>query len=146
MQWFSPAQCVGYVALILGISAFLQRSDRKLKFILSLESVAYVVHFTLLGNPAAAMSAGVSAARTLASMKTRALWAAIVFTLASVILGMRYANSPAAWVPVIGTCIATIAFFTMSGLPMRLVVLCSTLCWLANNIMSHSIGGTVLEA
>ncbi|HEX8924916.1 MAG TPA: YgjV family protein, partial [Terriglobales bacterium] len=107
---------------------------------------AYVVHFSMLGNPAAAISAGVSAARTLASIKTRALWVAIAFVVASVVLGVRYANTPAGWLPVVGTCIATIAFFTMSGLPMRLVVLSSTLCWLANNIISHSIGGTALEA
>jgi hypothetical protein len=146
MQWLSPAQCVGYVAFVLGIAAFLQTIDRKLKFIISLESIAYVVHFGMLGNPAAAISAGVSAARTLVSIKTRALWVAIVFVLASIVLGIRYSTSPAGWIPVIGTCIATIAFFTTRGLPMRVVVLCSTLCWLANNIISHSIGGTALEA
>jgi len=146
MQWLSPAQCVGYVAFVLGIAAFIQTNDRKLKFLISLESVAYAVHFGMLGIPAAAMSAAVSAARNLISIKTRALWVAMLFLVASVILGLHYATSPLSWIPVIGTCIATVAFFMMSGLPMRLLLLTSTLCWLANNIVSHSIGGTALEA
>jgi len=33
----------------------------------------------------------------------------------------------------------------MRGIPMRLVLLVSTLLWLVNNIVSGSIGGTSLE-
>jgi hypothetical protein len=33
----------------------------------------------------------------------------------------------------------------MRGIPFRVVLLCSTLMWLANNIVTGSIGGTVLE-
>jgi hypothetical protein len=37
------------------------------------------------------------------------------------------------------------AIFTMRGVPFRCVLLVSTLLWLANNIISGSIGGTLLE-
>jgi hypothetical protein len=37
------------------------------------------------------------------------------------------------------------AIFTMKGVPFRCVLLASTLLWLANNIISGSIGGTLLE-
>jgi hypothetical protein len=33
----------------------------------------------------------------------------------------------------------------MQGIPFRVVLLSSTLLWLANNIITGSIGGTVLE-
>jgi hypothetical protein len=35
--------------------------------------------------------------------------------------------------------------FTMDGVPLRLVLLSSTFLWLANNVVSGSIGGTMLE-
>ncbi|HUO59895.1 MAG TPA: YgjV family protein [candidate division Zixibacteria bacterium] len=146
MQWLSPAQCVGYVAFVLGIIAFLQTNDRRLKILNALECVVYAVHFGMLGNASAAMSATLSTARNLASVKTRALWVAIFFIVANIALGFWFVKSPLGWIPVIGTCVATVAFFMMRGLPMRLMLLCSTLCWLANNIVSHSIGGTALEA
>jgi hypothetical protein len=31
IDWFSPAQCVGYVAFVLGVTAFLQKDDRRFK-------------------------------------------------------------------------------------------------------------------
>jgi hypothetical protein len=37
------------------------------------------------------------------------------------------------------------AIFTMRGVPFRCVLLAGTLLWLANNIISGSIGGTLLE-
>ena len=48
MVWstiFAPAQLVGYVALVLGILAFLQRCDTRLKVLVAAESIAYTVHF-----------------------------------------------------------------------------------------------------
>jgi hypothetical protein len=33
----------------------------------------------------------------------------------------------------------------MRGIPFRCVLLVSTLLWLANNVISRSIGGTILE-
>jgi hypothetical protein len=46
---------------------------------------------------------------------------------------------------VVGSSIATIAIFTMRGVPFRSVLLASTLLWLANNILTGSVGGTLLE-
>jgi hypothetical protein len=39
IAWFSPAQIVGYAALVLGVSAFLQKSDKRLKVLISCESL-----------------------------------------------------------------------------------------------------------
>jgi hypothetical protein len=54
-------------------------------------------------------------------------------------------HSRLGWLPIAGGCLATAALFLMRGIPMRVVLLASTLCWLANNILSGSIGGTMLE-
>jgi hypothetical protein len=53
IDWFSPAQCVGYVAFVLGVGCFLQSDDRRFKLFMAGECLAYIVHFALLGNPTA---------------------------------------------------------------------------------------------
>ena len=145
-SFYSPAQILGYVALILGIAAFLQKSDTRLKVLIACESIAYVVHFILLGNYPASGSALVSCLRNLTSIKSRApVWIA-VFLAINLILGAVFAKSVTGWLPITASCLATVAVFRMSGIPMRAVLLVCTLLWLVNNILSGSVGGTLLEA
>lgn len=146
MEFFSLSQCVGYIAFVLGVIAFIQKKDRPLKFYVGLESLAYTVHFFLLGNTPAAASALITSGRSFVAMKTRSLSLAIIVIIANVSVGFALAGHGTGWIPVIGSCIATYAVFTMRGIPMRLAILSSTFCWLANNIISGSIGGTLLEA
>ena len=146
MELFSLAQCVGYVAFVLGIAAFLQKVDRRLKFLIASESLAYCAHFALLGNSSASASALISCFRSFMSMKTRSPWLATVIIGVYMAAGIAFAKSGAGWLPVIGSAVATLAMFFMRGISMRLVLLSSTLMWLANNVISRSIGGTLLES
>ncbi|HET6436434.1 MAG TPA: YgjV family protein [Anaeromyxobacter sp.] len=142
----SPAQLVGYLAFVLGVTAFSQREDRRLKVFLTLECLAYVVHFVLLGNATAATSSGVSGCRTLLTLRFRSRRLALVFMATYLAVGALLARTPAAWLPAVGSCLATWALFTLNGVRMRLIMLVSTSLWLANNILSGSVGGTLLEA
>lgn len=142
----SPAQLLGFTALVLGIAAFLQKSDRRLKLLLVGESLAYVSHFVLLGAPSAASSAGVSGLRTLLSMRFRSSWLAAAAVAANVGLAAALGTHGTGWLPVVGSSLGTIAVFTLSGIPMRLVLLAATSCWLASNLLTGSMGGTLLEA
>jgi inner membrane protein len=146
MHPFSPAQVVGYVALVLGVSGFLQRDDRRLKLLVACECFVYVVHFTLLGRPPAASSALVSGVRTLLSVRFRSAWLAAASVAVNVGLAVALSTRGAGWIPVVGSSLGAIAVFTMRGVPMRLVLLASTSLWLANNVLSRSLGGTVLES
>lgn len=146
MHFFSIAQCVGYIAFVLGVSAFLQKSDSRLKALNASESLVYSVHFTLLGNPSAAACALISCIRSFLSLKVRSTSLAVLFIVINVGLGFVFAKGVAGWLPVMGSCLATLAIFLMRGVRMRMVLLMSTLLWLANNILSGSIGGTLLEA
>lgn len=145
MEFFSLSQWVGYVAFVLGVIAFFQKKDRPLKFYVGLESLTYTVHFSLLGNTTAAASALITSGRSFLAMKTSSLLVAVIVIIANVSVGIALAGSGAGWLPVIGSCISSYAVFTMKGVPMRLAILTSTFCWLANNIISGSIGGTLLE-
>jgi hypothetical protein len=145
MGLFSPAQLAGYIALALGITAFLQKSDDRFKFFNATQGLVYSLHFVLLGNLPASTSSLLSSLRSFLALRYRSWLLGAVIICANVGLGAVFARNKAGWLPVIGSSIATIAIFTMRGVPFRCVLLASTLLWLANNIISRSIGGTVLE-
>jgi hypothetical protein len=144
MRVLSPAQLVGYVAFVLGAAAFLQKSDRRLKFLNASQGVVYALHFLLLGNLPASGSSAISAVRSFLALRFRSLVLALAIVAAHLAVGVLFAHG-IGWLPVIGSSAATVAIFTMSGIRLRSVLLGCTLLWLVNNIASRSIGGTALE-
>jgi hypothetical protein len=145
MQWFSPAQCLGYVAFVLGVWAFLQKNDRRLKFLNASQCLVYCLHFLLLGNAAASATSLISAGRSFLALRTRSPLVAVLIAAINLSVGFAVAGHGPGWLTVIASCIATFAVFMMQGIPLRLVLLGCTMAWLANNILSGSIGGTALE-
>jgi len=145
IDWFSPAQCVGYVAFVLGVAAFLQKDDRRFKQCMAAECFAYIVHFALLGNPTAVASSTMSLIRSVLALRTRSLWVAFTIVAINIALGLHLATSAAAWLPLVASCIGTLALFLLRGVPMRVAMLCGTFLWVANNLVSGSVGGTALE-
>jgi hypothetical protein len=145
MQVFSPAQCFGYVAFVLGTTAFLQKKDKRLKFFNGVQSIAYAIHFAMLGAPPASASSAISSIRSLLSIKFRRPWLAVFFIVVNIAFGFVLVKRPVGWVPVFGSCAATYAVFCLKGIPMRIGFFVGTVCWLTNNIVTGSIGGTALE-
>jgi hypothetical protein len=136
---------VGYVALVLGVSAFLQRQDLRLKVLIVAECVVYAAHFALLGNPPAAVSALVTAARTGLSIRWRARWLAAASGALTILLALAVGTHGRGWIPVFGATVGGAAMFLLHGVALRLSLLVSTACWLTNDILSGSVGGTLLE-
>jgi len=145
LDWLSPAQCVGYLAFALGVGSFLQTSDRHFKLWMTGECLAYVGHFALLGNPTAVASSLVSTARSVLALHTRSPWVAFAVVAVNIALGAWLAKGPADWLPLGASCLGTLALFLLQGIPMRLLMLCGTGLWIANNLIVGSIGGTALE-
>ncbi len=146
MNVFSPAQIAGYAAFFLGVTAFLQKNDRRLKFFSASQSLVYCLHFLMLGNLPASASSLIASARSFLALKYRSLYVVSAVVLVNLAAGAAFARGAGAgWLPVIASCMGTIAIFTMEGVPLRSVLLVCTLMWLANNILSRSIGGTLLE-
>jgi hypothetical protein len=144
-DWFSPAQLFGYAAFVLGVGCFLQTDDRRFRWYMAGECLAYVVHFALLGNPTAMASSLISLTRSLISLRTRSKWVAVAVVAANVGFGLVIAEKPSDWLPLTASCLGTIALFMLQGIPMRLLMLCGTGLWIANNLIVGSIGGTALE-
>ena len=145
IDWFSPAQCVGYVAFVLGVGSFLQTDDRRFKLYMAGECVAYRAHFALLGNPTALASSAVSTVRTLLALRTKSYWVAAAVVLANIAFGLTIATRWTDWLPLVASCLGTLALFLLHGIRMRLVMLCGTGLWIANNLIAGSVGGTALE-
>ena len=146
MPIFSLAQSIGYVAFALGVTAFLQKKDRRLKSFNALQSIAYAVHFLLLNNAPASACSMLSACRSLLAHKSRSPWLAALMVGLNLAFGFYLVHTPLGWLPVFASCLGAVAFFVMTGITMRVALFICTLGWLTNNIVSGSIGGTALES
>ena len=145
LDWFSPAQCVGYIAFVLGVACAVQKDDRRFKLFMAAECLAYIVHFALLGDPTPVASTTMSLLRSVLALYTRSRWVAAGVVAMNLALGMSLATRPTDWLPLAASCVGTLALFLLRGVPMRLAMLCGTGLWIANNVVTGSIGGTALE-
>ncbi|CAN7589974.1 YgjV family protein [Massilia sp. LjRoot122] len=145
IDWFSPAQCVGYAAFVLGVSSFMQKDDRRFKLFMAAECLAYIIHFALLGRPTAVASSTMSLLRSVLSLYTRSKWVALLVIAANLALGLAFATRASDWLPLAASCIGTLALFLMEGVRMRVAMLCGTVLWIVNNVIAGSVGGTALE-
>jgi len=141
----SFAQALGIVSFLLGVICFYQKNDRKLKVTLAALHLNNIFHFLLLGAHTASFGAGLSLVRTGVALKTDSYWAALIFIVLTLVFGGWIAASPVDFFPILGSCIGTYATFCLKGIKMRIAFLCGALCWLGNNLIVGSIGGTLLE-
>ncbi len=142
----SIAQILGFFSFALGISTFYQKDDRRLKLQMVIFNLNHMLHFILLGAETAALSALLSAFRTVLSIKINSIKFAIFFIALSCASGTYMAETYLDFLPVIGTSIGTYALFMLKGIQMRYAFLLGAICWLANNIVVGSIGGMLLES
>lgn len=139
------AQVVGFLAYGLGMMTFYQRDDRRLKVVMFVQNLTYLLHFLLLGAHASVIGAGLSAARTGVSLFYRRWWLAFVFIAIGCVMTAFTAHTLREWLPMGGLTFGCIALFILHGVPMRVAFLCGSMCWLSNNILVGSIGGVMLE-
>jgi hypothetical protein len=83
--------------------------------------------------------------RSVLALRTRSVWVAVVIVAMNLALGVSLADRASAWLPLAASCLGTLALFLLQGVPMRLLMLCGTGLWIANNMISGSVGGTALE-
>ena len=140
------AQLVGFVSFALGIYAFYQKDDKKLKVIMMLFSLNHMLHYFLLGSIVSALSAMLATVRTGTAIYVSSTRVAVLFIIIGMASGIYLADSLSDLWSILGMCIGTYAVFVLKGIPMRIAFLIGAMCWLTNNILVGSIGGTLLEA
>ncbi len=143
---FSLAQCLGYVAFVLGVSAFLQRDDRRLKLLNAAQGLVYAVHFYMLGSLPLAGSAAVCALRSGTAAFVMRPWLAVPFVALNLAVGWRVAHTWVDWLPVAGFVIGTVSVFLLRGVPLRAGMFASSAVVMVAALLSGSIGGVALEA
>lgn len=140
------AQFIGFISFGLGIYSFYQKDDKKLKIMMAAFQFTNVIHFFLLGSLISAVSTLISVIRTGLALRTSSAYVAGFFIFISLISGFYLVDELVDILPIIGAILGTIAVFLLKGIKMRLTFLLGSLCWLTNNIIIGSIGGTMLEA
>ncbi|EGU32585.1 hypothetical protein VII00023_12216 [Vibrio ichthyoenteri ATCC 700023] len=139
------AQTFGLVSFALGLSTFYQKNDRRLKIVMLILNLNHLIHYLLMGSAVSALSALLSALRTATAIYVSSAWVALGFITISVGLGLSLADSIWDLWPILGTVIGTYSVFMLQGITMRLAFLAGATCWLINNVLIGSIGGTLLE-
>ena len=142
--WTLP-QLVGWGAFLFGMASFLQTSDHRFKQWMALECAAYVLHFVLLAQWTASASAAVSLGRSLAAVHYPYRAVGVVFMVMSLLCGAWLYTSWISWLPITASVLGTFALYFLSGIAMRMVMLCGSMLWLLHNYLVGSAGGTVLE-
>lgn len=139
------AQSLGILAWIMGLVAASQKQDTRLKSIYAAMCLVLCAHYTLMGAIVAAGSVFVTGIRNVVSIYSRSKYLSGLFLAAYLTIGYLTYKRP---IDILGTsavCLSTIAFFHLSGLKLRLLMLATCSLWLIHNAAIHSIGGTLLE-
>lgn len=139
------AQSFGFLSLALGILTFYQKDDKKLKILMIVFNINHLVHYILLGSIVSALGSLLSAIRTATAIHFSSKWIAALFITISLVSGVLLADHIWQMWPILGTIIGTYSVFLLKGIRLRVGFLFGSSCWLINNILVGSIGGTILE-
>ncbi len=171
LQWYI-AQAIGFFALLLGVSAFLQKSDLAFKRGMTIFCLVEAIHFFLLTAYSASFGCFVNGTRSFASSKTRSkavmtfflvfLWSVGCLSIASfdmTLIQQTYAeggtsglvhlfffDQPIKLFPLLGSTIGTIGLFLLSGIKLRIAVFICSFLWFVHNVAAISIGPSIMEA
>ncbi|MFB0974885.1 MAG: YgjV family protein [Tolumonas sp.] len=139
------AQSVGLIAFGIGISAFVQKNDHRLRLFLTMYCAVIGLHFFLMGSSTAAFAAWLSGIRSFVSSRTRHVAVMTFFLVLVWVLGIPNISQPIQWLTIIGTTLGTWALYREQGIRMRLLMLMGTICWVTHNFVIGSIGGAMIE-
>ena len=140
------AQLIGVLAFLIGVLAFWQKDDERFRIQMGIYCLVLAGHFALLGASVAAMNAVINGVRNCVSAKKKTRWMMVFFVLMILGLAVPRATVWYEYLTVLGSLATTWALFSIQGIPLRLVMLFSSCCWLVHNLLAGSIGGSMIEA
>ncbi len=139
------AQAIGMVAFAIGATAFLHSDGRRFRLHLMLFQLVLCSHFVMMGALVAAFGCGISAIRSYASTKTQSTGVMLFFIAMLWIMGLPQLEYSYELLTILGSSVATWALFKTQGIQMRLLVMFNSFCWVTNNLLLGSIGGSLME-
>ncbi|MDR1828928.1 MAG: YgjV family protein [Methylobacteriaceae bacterium] len=144
MVWSFP-QILGYIAFVVGVVAFSQKIDVRLKAVAALQGLILSVHFFLLDDFTAAFLMGVNVLRNISSIFTHSVWVALIFV--TIIIGGGYVTAEHwnSYMITAAQVASTLGLFLLSAVGLRAVFAVSSALWIINNFLTGSIGGVAIE-
>ncbi|OLQ96288.1 YgjV family protein [Vibrio panuliri] len=139
------AQAIGMVAFAIGATAFLHSDGRRFRLHLMLFQLVLCSHFVMMGALVAAFGCGIRAIRSYASTKTQSTGVMLFFIAMLWIMGLPQLEYSYELLTIFGSSVATWALFKTQGIQMRLLVMFNSFCWVTNNLLLGSIGGSLME-
>ena len=141
-------QAIGFVALILCIISYQSNRYRKLMSIRAASEFVFCVHFLLLGVLSGSAMQFIGGIRNLAfvrleNKKNKMLIAIITFCVLFTFFGIFTWEGPISVLPIVAKNVSTIAFAMSDTRKIRLIEFPTYGFWLAFNIASGSIAGTI---
>lgn len=148
MAWFNQewiAQSLGVAAFMISLVGYASTSDRHLKIMMTLGTILLAVHFVLFGTWLSAVSLAMNTARTWLSIYRRGLqWFVLVASL-QLAVSMPMVSVATDLLPVAGSLVGSFGLLCLVGIRLRVAMLITTGCWLANNLLLGSIGAVMLD-
>lgn len=145
IDFFAPAQWVGYAAMLCTCIAFCQSKDQNLRGWMATQNTVYALHFYLLGNLPAMTGCSINATRNVLALYTQSWWAVGAMIGASFAASFLFIGQSWFLLPLIASALATFAVFRLSGVALRLVLIICSVLWFINNYWAGSIGGIIIE-
>jgi hypothetical protein len=140
-------QIVSLIALGFCIAGFASKQDDRLMVLLLSANVAFALQFALFGSWTAAVLSLLVIGRIVLARRYPGNWwvmlAVLAVNLAAAVLTWR---SPVDFFAIAAATFGTVGMFMLRGIPMRFVLAAAAICWMLNNIVIGSVGGTLAEA
>lgn len=139
-------QSIGFIAFILWMIAFLNKNDYKTKFIHWISLIFLVIHYFIIWLYTWLICDLIGWFRNFSSIKYK--WNNKIFILFITIYIISWFlsyDNIFSTLPIISWILATIWFFYLEWVKMRLVLLITPILWLFYDYFWHSIGWTFID-
>lgn len=145
MDFYIIAQAIGLIAFATGCWAFFDQNGDQFRVKLSYFQILMCIHFFFLDADVSAFITIIAALRTYISTKTNSLWIMSFFIVLIWVSGLYYLTNVSEILAMLGSSIGTYALFRHQGIQLRCIMLFNSLMWFINNLLLHSIGGSLVE-
>ncbi len=139
-------QIVGLIGAFFMVFAFANKGDDRFKTFLTIGVFTFGCHYFLLGAYTGLAISLISTVRTHLSKKfyksnNMMFFFIVIYIIATLITYQKAADI----LPLIAGISSTIALYKLSGIPMRLCMIITSLSWIAYDFIYQSIGGLLTE-
>ncbi len=156
------AQSIGIVAMVVAISSFQQRTQKRIVLFQLVSSVLFCTHFLMIGaltggilNGIGMVRAAIFAKRDTKRWAASPVWIYIFTGIFIVVYGLNFTvfgvaptwqNFVLELLPVLGMVATTVAFRMEKAAHVRVLSLISSPLWLVYNVLQGSLGGVLTES